>query len=79
MTFAASAAFFTAFIIAMPPYRVLVGYQIREAILANYRPQHVVVPDVRIDVSFEDPTGKLGTAFMADPLLHQKMVNRIQQ
>jgi len=63
----------------MPPYRVLVGYQIREAILANYKPQHVVVPDVRIDVSFDDPTGKLGTAFMADPLLHQKMVNRIQQ
>lgn len=61
------------------PVTVLARFPLRESILAHYRPTLVVVPDVRVDVSFDDPAGQLATAFRADPLLQQRMVDRVQQ
>jgi hypothetical protein len=55
-------------------FTVLAGFPLRSAILGYYTPKNVVVPDVKIDVTFEDPDGALKKAFSEDPLIRNELV-----
>ena len=50
-------------------FTVLPGFPLRSAILSYYTPKNVVVPDVRVDVTFDDADGSLRKTFGDDPLL----------
>ncbi len=58
-------------------FSVLPDFPLRSAILGYYTPKNVVVPDVRIDVTFEDPDGSLQKAFSADPLLRNELMESL--
>ena len=58
--------------------RVISQLSLRDSILQNYTPKRVVLPDVRVDITFDDPMGKLEAALSADPLLSQRMVAKLQ-
>ncbi|WP_373059719.1 hypothetical protein [Gemmatimonas sp.] len=60
------------------PFTVLHGFPLRSAIIGHYRPTNVVVPDVKIDVTFEDPDGSLQKVFSKDPLLLNQLVDLLQ-
>jgi len=55
-------------------FAVLPGFPLRSAILGYYQPKNVVVPDVKIDVTFEDPDGALKKVFSEDPLIRNELV-----
>ena len=56
---------------------VIKDFPLRSAILGHYAPKNVVVPEVKISVTLDDPDGKLKAAFVADPLLQQQMTDRL--
>ena len=55
-------------------FTVLPGFPLRSAILGYYTPKNVVVPDVKIDVTFEDSDGALKKVFSEDPLIRNELV-----
>src|SRR6476661_10598803 len=59
------------------PFTVIQGFPLRNAILGHYAPTNVVVPDVKVSVTLDDPDGKLKAAFLADPMLQQQMTDRL--
>ena len=59
-------------------FTVLPGFPLRSAILSYYSPKNVVVPDVRVDVTFDDADGSLRKAFGDDPLLLNELMDRLQ-
>ena len=59
------------------PVTVITAYPLRSAILGYYAPTNVVVPDVGISVTLDDPDGKLKSAFDQDPLLQQQMRDKL--
>jgi len=61
------------------PFTVLPGFPLRSAILSYYTPKNVVVPDVRVDVTFDDADGSLRKAFGDDPLLLNELIEMLQR
>jgi hypothetical protein len=55
-------------------FTVLPGFPLRSAILTYYTPKNVVVPDVKIDVTFEDSDGALKKVFGEDPLIRNELL-----
>lgn len=55
-------------------FTVLPGFPLRSAILSYYTPKNVVVPDVKIDVTFEDSDGALKKVFSEDPLIRNELM-----